>query len=81
MRSLSIRHNPACLTTLAGTVSVNRANMQITGEEMLNPPPGMPYNEVPINGSINIAINGDITWTFGNNTQTYDLWFGPAGQW
>ncbi len=71
--------NPACLTTLAGTVSANRANMQITGEELINPPPGMPYNEVPINGTFDIPVNGDITWSFGNNTNTYDLWFGPAG--
>ena len=70
---------PACFTTNTGTLSANRANMQITGEKMLNPPPGMPYNEFPISGSIDIPIDGDITWTFGNNTQTYDLWFGPAG--
>lgn len=70
---------PACLTTSAGTVSVNRANMQITGEEMLNPPPGYPYNETPISGSFDIPIDGNLTWTFGDNTLTYDLWFGPLG--
>jgi|GEM_PF-3116875 len=69
----------ACLTTNTATVSLNRANMQITGEEMLNPPPGMPYNEVPANGTIDIPLNGDITWSFGDNTDTYDLWFGPSG--
>ncbi|MBM3435029.1 MAG: T9SS type A sorting domain-containing protein, partial [Bacteroidetes bacterium] len=71
--------NPACLTTSTATVSVNRANMQITGEEMLNPPPGMPYGEIPANGTTDVPINGDITWTFGNNTDNYDLWFGPSG--
>lgn len=70
---------PACLTTTAGTVSVNRANMQITGEELLNPPPGIPYNEMPITGTIDVAIDGDLTWTFGANTDTYDLWLGPSG--
>jgi hypothetical protein len=69
----------ACFTTNNGTLSANRANMQITGEEMLNPPPGMPYNEIPINGSGDVAIDGDLAWTFGNNTENYDLWFGPAG--
>jgi hypothetical protein len=71
--------NPACLTTSAGTTSVDRANMQITGEELLNPPPGMPYNEVPANGTSGVLVNGDITWLFGDNTDTYDLWLGPTG--
>lgn len=71
--------SPACMTTSAATVSVNRANMQITGEELLNPPPGMPYGEVPASGTTEVAVNGDISWTFGDNTDTYDLWFGPSG--
>ena len=70
---------PACNTTSTATVSVNRANMQITGEELLNPPPGWPYDENPISGAADISIDGDLTWTFGNNTDNYDLWFGPEG--
>ena len=58
---------------------IERPNTRITGEEMLNPPPGLPYNEVPVNGSEDVAIDGDITWTFGNSTDSYDLWFGPTG--
>ena len=70
---------PACLTSSTGTISVNRANMQITAEELLNPPPGMPYNEIPVSASTDIPIDGDLSWTFGNNTDNYDLWFGTAG--
>jgi len=58
---------------------LERPNTRLTGEEMLNPPPGIPYNEMPLNGSMDVPIDGDVTWTFGNENETYDLWFGPAG--
>jgi len=41
--------------------------------------PGMPSNPSPIAGAVNVPINGNLTWTFGLNTVSYDLWFGPTG--
>jgi hypothetical protein len=59
--------------------SIERPNTRITGEEMLNPPPGIPYDEIPISGTFEVPIDGDITWSFGDNTETYSVWFGPEG--
>lgn len=46
-----------------------------------DPPPliGIPFNPNPANDAINIAVSGNLTWSFGLFTETYDLWFGPAG--
>jgi len=41
--------------------------------------PGYPENPVPASGSTGIAAAGDLMWDFGVDTDTYDLWFGPAG--
>ncbi|MCX6265971.1 MAG: choice-of-anchor J domain-containing protein [Bacteroidetes bacterium] len=41
--------------------------------------PGMPINPDPLNNAVNIPVNGSVNWTFGANTATYDLWFGPRG--
>ncbi|MDP8201221.1 MAG: GEVED domain-containing protein, partial [Candidatus Tenebribacter burtonii] len=41
--------------------------------------PGYPENPVPASGSIDLAAAGDLMWDFGVDTDTYDLWFGPAG--
>jgi hypothetical protein len=41
--------------------------------------PGLVTNPSPANGAVNVAMSGNLTWTFGADTETYDLWFGPAG--
>ncbi len=41
--------------------------------------PGFAQNPVPADGSEGIALDGTLTWDFGADTETYDLWFGPAG--
>ena len=41
--------------------------------------PGAPSNPSPANGTINVALSGSLTWDFGADTETYDLWFGPTG--
>jgi hypothetical protein len=48
---------------------------------LLPPPaaPGSPSNPNPADGATGIAYSGNLTWDFGGNTDTYDLWFGPAG--
>lgn len=38
-----------------------------------------PTNPSPANGATGAAVNGNLTWDFGTNTATYDLWFGPSG--
>ncbi|MFU8842678.1 MAG: carboxypeptidase regulatory-like domain-containing protein [Bacteroidales bacterium] len=63
----------ACGTNSAGTLSSNRANMRITGEEMLNPPPQMPHSPSPANLAVNVPVDDTLSWMFGTNTTTYDL--------
>ncbi|MFZ4707398.1 MAG: hypothetical protein ACOYMF_15455, partial [Bacteroidales bacterium] len=42
--------------------------------------PGLPLNPQPANTTMNISLSGvALSWTFGSNTDTYDLWFGPRG--
>jgi|GEM_PF-4655437 len=38
-----------------------------------------PTNPSPAHNAIDVPVSGNLTWTFGANTMTYDLWFGPAG--
>ncbi|MCX6303729.1 MAG: choice-of-anchor J domain-containing protein [Bacteroidetes bacterium] len=41
--------------------------------------PGLPTTPSPANAALLIPIDGSLTWTFGANTATYDLMFGPSG--
>ena len=41
--------------------------------------PGEPTNPSPADDATDVAISGDLTWDFGADTDTYDLWFGEAG--
>lgn len=41
--------------------------------------PGSVNNMIPANNATGIAVNGNLTWTWGADTDTYDLWFGPTG--
>ncbi|MCD4651713.1 MAG: carboxypeptidase regulatory-like domain-containing protein [Candidatus Cloacimonetes bacterium] len=43
-------------------------------------PPGYPeYADTPSPTGINVPVNGSLTWDWGMDTETYDLWFGPQG--
>ena len=41
--------------------------------------PEFPRNPNPAHGAMGVAVNGNLTWDFGADTDSYDLWFGPAG--
>ena len=41
--------------------------------------PGDPSNPSPADAAKDIALSGSLTWNFGANTDTYDLWFGHSG--
>jgi hypothetical protein len=46
-----------------------------------NSPPNEPSNPMPANGSINVAITENLSWTGGdpdNDTVTYDVYFGTT---
>ena len=67
-----------CSDPYQGTT--NRPNTRITGEEFTGMlPPGIPTNPSPADGATNVAVSGDLTWDFGSDTDTYDLWYGPTG--
>jgi hypothetical protein len=40
---------------------------------------GMPVNPNPADAAAEVAVSGNLTWDFGADTDTYDLWFGEAG--
>ncbi|MCD4745874.1 MAG: fibronectin type III domain-containing protein, partial [Bacteroidales bacterium] len=66
--------------SLAYSGTTNRPNTRITGEEFTGSlPPGVPTNPSPADGETGVAITGDLTWDFGSDTDTYDLWYGPTG--
>ncbi|MEZ5082626.1 MAG: carboxypeptidase regulatory-like domain-containing protein [Bacteroidales bacterium] len=67
-----------CSDPYEGSI-IERPNTRITGEENLAAPPGYPFDEVPPHLSFDVPVDGDLTWMFGNNTDTYDLWFGLEG--
>jgi len=41
--------------------------------------PGLPTNPDPANGAIDIAGSGNLTWDWGVDSETYDLWLGETG--
>ena len=58
------------------------SNADNTYYEFFPVPPGaptMPSNPNPANNAVNVSVTGDLTWDFGTNTDSYDLWFGPEG--
>jgi hypothetical protein len=60
------------------TLGSSRPNIQIT----IQPLAGLPEpasNPNPANNAIGVALDGSLTWDFGADTDSYDLWFGPAG--
>jgi hypothetical protein len=53
-----------------------RANMRLG---MATAAPYPPSNPSPANNAVSVSLSGNLTWTFGAQTDTYDLWFGPTG--
>lgn len=56
--------------------------VSITEAIIVNAPegaPGIATNPNPANGAYDVPLDGNLTWTFGENTETYELWFGEAG--
>jgi len=64
---------PEITGSLCSYKSNIRLHYQISGE------PGYPKTPNPAIGATDVASSGNVTWDFGVDTDTYDLWFGPAG--
>jgi|GEM_PF-2009845 len=58
---------------------VDNNSWTVTVHYLIPGAPGIPSNPTPADNSNNIAVDGSLTWDFGADTDTYDLWFGPAG--
>ncbi len=41
--------------------------------------PEFPRNPSPSHNASGVLVDGTLSWVFGADTDTYDLWFGPAG--
>ena len=37
-----------------------------------------PYDPDPANGAFEVGLESDLNWTFGANTENYDLYFGET---
>lgn len=60
------------------STSTSRPNIQMDIEPLTGYP-GIVTTPNPADASTGIALSGDLNWTFGADTSTYDLWFGPTG--
>ncbi|MDY0319771.1 MAG: choice-of-anchor J domain-containing protein [Candidatus Cloacimonadaceae bacterium] len=41
--------------------------------------PGVASNPSPANNAFGVPVSGTLTWTFGADTETYQIWLGPIG--
>lgn len=73
-----IRKDTTPPSTETGYVTSNRPVIQIDITPLAGYP-GMVTTPNPADTSTGIALSGDLAWTFGADTSTYDLWFGPTG--
>ena len=58
---------------------VDNNTWTVTVHYVISDAPGIPSNPTPADNANNIAVDGSLAWDFGADTDTYDLWFGPAG--
>jgi hypothetical protein len=67
---------------LGGTYAIechgwNEENIPFINVSYLEPgSPFPPYDPVPAQASFSVEIDTDLEWTFGDNTETYDVYFG-----
>jgi hypothetical protein len=57
-------------------MSAFRSNIQIN---MTTDSPGLAINPTPASGVTLVSLSGNLNWTFGPYTSTYDLYLGPTG--
>jgi hypothetical protein len=65
-----------CLVSATITPTVN---LTYTFTPPVAGTPDPPTSPNPANAAIGVPVSGSVTWTFGANTVTYDLMFGPTG--
>ncbi|MCB0805132.1 MAG: T9SS type A sorting domain-containing protein [Bacteroidales bacterium] len=71
-------YTTGCSDPYEGTT--DRPNTRITGQQFTGGvPPGQPTNPNPANGATGVSLSGNLTWDWGSDSETYDLWYGPAG--
>lgn len=51
----------------------------IFGDSNIPGAPTAAYNPIPANNAESILLDGNLSWTWGNNTDAYDLLFGTSG--
>lgn len=77
-------HTSALVAESGGTWDIPGASTpeSITTPIIVSAPvgaPGLVTNPSPAHAAVGVAPNGTLTWNFGADTDTYELWFGPAG--
>jgi hypothetical protein len=65
-------------TRLDGDFYMNLDEVSVT-QEVIAGAPEEPFDPNPANSATDVPYDGQLTWTFGDNTNTYDLMFGTPG--
>jgi hypothetical protein len=65
-------------TWFSGDFYVNFDEVSVI-QDVIAGAPEEPFDPSPANGATGVPYDGQLTWTFGDNTDTYDLMFGTAG--
>ncbi|KQC05236.1 MAG: hypothetical protein APR54_00035 [Candidatus Cloacimonas sp. SDB] len=72
------KYQDSTFPTTSGTLTYRAPNIRLHKVVEANPP-DEPSNPTPSDLAFEVPISGSLTWDFGANSETYDLWFGPAG--
>ncbi|MBK7213341.1 MAG: hypothetical protein IPH88_08655 [Bacteroidales bacterium] len=70
--------------TNTSTCIIANSTLPIIGQTFCFTPaisgfPSAPTTPSPANNSANLPVNNTLSWNFGLNTSSYDLWFGTKG--
>jgi hypothetical protein len=85
--TVGVQYDAATAIEVSGSPNIafgagGSANSDNTYYQFVPVPEGVPTypsNPSPPHGATQVAASGDLMWDFGDNTETYDLWFGPGG--
>jgi len=53
----------------------SESSVEISENTQPGPPPSLPTNPLPGDSELDVQINTDLSWDFGSNTLTYEIYF------
>jgi hypothetical protein len=82
LNGAAVNGQTVTITSVDTDVYSDGVTLALSVTVVYDPPAGAPgevTNPSPADNATGIALSGNATWDFGIDTDTYDLWFGPAG--